>query len=115
MRRPPTARCCPPARPQTFGLTLTSATRASFLIQATALLTPLLATLAGDRPGPRIWAGCTLALGGTLLIAADKAAGGGGGGGAEAAAGLHLGERQRPSSCSRAVRAKRQGAVWRAR
>ncbi len=52
---------------QTLGLQLTSATRASFLIQATVMLTPLLSTLAGYRPGPRVWAACGLALAGTLL------------------------------------------------
>jgi drug/metabolite transporter (DMT)-like permease len=76
---------------QTVGLQLTGATRASFLVQLSVLLTPLLATLAGDRPSGRVWAGCAMALGGTLLIAADKAAGGGGAGVAQAA-GLHLGE-----------------------
>ncbi len=101
---PPTPRCFlhlhpslaltsgPPAPLlQTFGLQLTSATRASFLIQATALLTPLLATLAGERLGAQVWAGCALALGGTLLIASDTA-GGGAASGASAAAGFHLGQ-----------------------
>lgn len=73
---------------QTFGLQLTSATRAGFLIQATALLTPLLATLGGERLGGRVWAGCGLALGGTLLIVADRVEGGKA---AADAAGLALG------------------------
>ncbi|EFN58928.1 hypothetical protein CHLNCDRAFT_50471 [Chlorella variabilis] len=58
---------------QTLGLQLTSATRASFLIQATVMLTPLLSTLAGYRPGPRVWGACGLALAGTLLVTADEA------------------------------------------
>jgi len=37
---------CPPM--QTVGLQLTTATRAGFLIQATALLTPLLASFTGE-------------------------------------------------------------------
>ncbi len=58
---------------QTFGLQLTGATRASFLIQAKSLFTPLLAALAGFAPSSRVRLGCGLALGGALLIAADKA------------------------------------------
>ncbi|KAL4853539.1 hypothetical protein ACK3TF_005470 [Chlorella vulgaris] len=57
---------------QTLGLQLTSATRASFLIQATVMLTPLFSMLAGYRPGPRVWAACGLALAGTLLVTADE-------------------------------------------
>ncbi len=38
-----------------LGLEFTTATRAAFLIQATALLTPLLASLSGDRPGRAVW------------------------------------------------------------
>lgn len=40
---------------QALGLEFTTATRAAFLIQATALLTPLLASLSGDRPGRAVW------------------------------------------------------------
>lgn len=49
------------------------ATRASFLVQATVLLTPLLSTLVGYRPGRRVWAACGMALLGCLLITADEA------------------------------------------
>ncbi len=40
---------------QALGLEFTTATRAAFLIQATALLTPLLASLSGERPGRAVW------------------------------------------------------------
>lgn len=59
---------------QTAGLQLTTATRAGFLIQATALITPLLASLAGDKPSRNVWAGCIIALAGCLLIASDESA-----------------------------------------
>ena len=39
----------------------------------TALLTPTLATLAGDKPGKSVWLGCTVALAGTLMLSLDKA------------------------------------------
>lgn len=67
------------------------ATRASFLVQATVLLTPLLSLAAGYRPGRRTWGACALALAGCLLITADEAAAEGGAA-ALAGAGLHLGE-----------------------
>ncbi|KAK9824226.1 hypothetical protein WJX72_008663 [[Myrmecia] bisecta] len=57
---------------QAVGLEHTTATRSAFLIQATALLTPLLATLGGERPTRNVWIGCCIALMGTLLITADK-------------------------------------------
>lgn len=53
---------------------MVGATRASFLVQATVLLTPLLSLAAGYRPGRRTWAACALALAGCLLITADEAA-----------------------------------------
>ncbi|KAL4445384.1 hypothetical protein ABPG77_011209 [Micractinium sp. CCAP 211/92] len=59
---------------QTLGLQLTTATRAGFLIQATALLTPLLASFAGDKPSRNVWVGCIVALAGCLAIAADASA-----------------------------------------
>lgn len=67
---------------QSFGLQLTSATKAGFLIASTSLLTPTLATLLGDRPSRGAWAGSAIALAGTLLIAADRAAPDAGGAGA---------------------------------
>ena len=77
---------------QTLGLQLVGATRASFLVQATVLLTPLLSTLAGYRPGRRVWAACGMALFGCLLITADEATAEASSGASLAAAGLHLGE-----------------------
>jgi drug/metabolite transporter (DMT)-like permease len=65
---------CPAPTMQTLGLQLTTATRASFLIQATALLTPLLASLAGQKPSRNVWLGCLVALAGCLFIAADNTA-----------------------------------------
>lgn len=60
-----------PSYPQAVGLQLTPATRAGFLIQLTAVLTPLLASLAGDKLAPRVWAAALMALAGTCLIALD--------------------------------------------
>lgn len=59
---------------QAIGLENTTATRGAFLIQATALLTPLLATLAGESLGSRLWVGCLVALLGSILIALDHPA-----------------------------------------
>jgi drug/metabolite transporter (DMT)-like permease len=59
---------------QTVGLQLTTATRAGFLIQATALLTPLLASFSGQKPSRNVWIGCMIALAGCLCIAADASA-----------------------------------------
>jgi drug/metabolite transporter (DMT)-like permease len=56
------------------GLQLTTATRAGFLIQATALLTPLLASFSGQKPSRNVWIGCMIALAGCLCIAADASA-----------------------------------------
>ena len=53
---------------------MTTATRASFLIQATALLTPLLASFTGEKPSRNVWMGCLVALAGCLFIAADSVA-----------------------------------------
>ena len=59
---------------QTLGLQLTTATRAGFLIQSTALLTPLLASFTGEKPRRNVWIGCIVALVGCLCIAADESA-----------------------------------------
>ena len=85
-----------------MGLQLTGATRASFLIQATLMLTPLLSTLAGYRPARRVWAGCGLALAGTLLITADEAGGSAGQGLPWDGAGLALGEQPRQGAAGTA-------------
>lgn len=42
-------------------------------LQATAILTPLLAALSGEWPSRNVWLGCVLALGSTLLITLDSA------------------------------------------
>lgn len=86
----PLPRCHPPLL-QTLGLQMTGATRASFLIQATLILTPLLSLAAGYRPRRRVWAGCGLALAGALLITAEEAGAASGFGGA----GSLLGEEHR--------------------
>ncbi|GFH32955.1 EamA domain-containing protein, partial [Haematococcus lacustris] len=52
---------------QAVGLQLTSATRAGFLVQLTAVLVPLLSALAGVPISPRIWAAALMALAGTCL------------------------------------------------
>lgn len=83
---PPLPRSLP--SPQTVGLQLVGATRASFLVQATVLITPLLSLAAGYRPGKRVWGACAMALAGCLLITADKAEAGA----AVATGGFHLGE-----------------------
>ena len=57
---------------QTWGLSLTSATRSAFLIQATAVWTPLLASAFGMAPSPLRWASSFIALISTLLVAFDK-------------------------------------------
>ncbi|KAJ9520956.1 hypothetical protein QJQ45_014158 [Haematococcus lacustris] len=58
---------------QAVGLQLTSATRAGFLVQLTAVLVPLLSALAGVPISPRIWAAALMALAGTCLVALDGA------------------------------------------
>ncbi|CAL8460827.1 g358 [Coccomyxa elongata] len=58
---------------QALGLEITSATRASFLIQLTALLTPALAMAAGEKPAKSVWFGCLFAMAGTILLTLDNA------------------------------------------
>ncbi|CAL5219340.1 g1154 [Coccomyxa viridis] len=58
---------------QALGLEHTSATRASFLIQVTSLVTPTLSSLAGERPGRLVWLGCAVAMAGTVLLTLDHA------------------------------------------
>ncbi|BDA41739.1 hypothetical protein COCOBI_02-5320 [Coccomyxa sp. Obi] len=58
---------------QALGLEITSATRASFLIQLTALLTPTLAMAAGEKPAKSVWLGCVFAMAGTILLNLDNA------------------------------------------
>lgn len=70
---------------QSFGLQLTSATKAGFLIASTSLFTPLLSAALGEQPRAATWAGSVIALAGTMLIAADKAAADAGAAGGAAA------------------------------
>lgn len=56
------------------GLSRTSATEAAFVVCATGLLTPLYASLAGERQGSRVWGGCGVALLGAMALSLDKAA-----------------------------------------
>ena len=77
---PPSPSCPPSSRNfgatavQTLGLQLTTATHAAFLIQLTSLFTPVMASVAGERPSRTVWFACVVALAGCLLIAADKVA-----------------------------------------
>jgi drug/metabolite transporter (DMT)-like permease len=57
---------------QTEGIATSGAIRASFLIQATALWTPLLSTLFGDRPNNWQWAGSILALCSACIVTLDQ-------------------------------------------
>eukprot|EP01026_Neomeris_dumetosa_P065569 TRINITY_DN6296_c0_g1_i1.p1 TRINITY_DN6296_c0_g1~~TRINITY_DN6296_c0_g1_i1.p1 ORF type:complete len:467 (-),score=47.37 TRINITY_DN6296_c0_g1_i1:288-1619(-) len=61
---------------QTMGLQFTTATRAAFLIQATAIFTPTLSKIVGDRLGPNVLIACLMALSGTILLSIDKVMGG---------------------------------------
>lgn len=63
------------------GLLFSLAARASFLTQTSVVMTPLVSALAGERIGPSVWCGCSLALLGLFLISTsggddDGAAGG---------------------------------------
>jgi drug/metabolite transporter (DMT)-like permease len=57
---------------QTEGIASSGAIRASFLIQATALWTPVLSTLFGDRPSNWQWAGSILALCSACIVTLDQ-------------------------------------------
>ncbi|KAL0024507.1 hypothetical protein WJX77_010938 [Trebouxia sp. C0004] len=59
---------------QALGLQYTTATRGAFLIQATSLLTPVMATLAGEKTSRGVWLGCCCTLTGTVLITLDHSA-----------------------------------------
>ncbi|KAG2442627.1 hypothetical protein HXX76_002712 [Chlamydomonas incerta] len=74
-----------------WGYQRISATRAAFLMQATALITPLLVVAGGGRVGPLVWLACGAGAAGGAMVALDQvqqagaaaaaAAGGGDGGG----------------------------------
>eukprot|EP00899_Mesostigma_viride_P028004 jgi/Mesvir1/8389/Mv12634-RA.1 len=59
---------------QTWGLGLTSAVRASFLIQTCSVLVPAMASLGGQHVSPRIWVSCLLAFAGVLVMSASQSA-----------------------------------------
>eukprot|EP00192_Tetraselmis_astigmatica_P004521 CAMPEP_0117660632 /NCGR_PEP_ID=MMETSP0804-20121206/7070_1 /TAXON_ID=1074897 /ORGANISM="Tetraselmis astigmatica, Strain CCMP880" /LENGTH=436 /DNA_ID=CAMNT_0005467371 /DNA_START=375 /DNA_END=1685 /DNA_ORIENTATION=- len=56
---------------QAIGLEYTTATRAAFIIQSTALFTPLISSLAGETLTTNTWSGCLIAMMGTLLVTAE--------------------------------------------
>ena len=58
---------------QTWGLSLSSATRSAFLVQATALWTPLLSAAFGMVPSPLLWLSSFIALGSTAFVTLDQA------------------------------------------
>lgn len=57
-------------------LQLSGAIRAAFLIQATALWTPILSSIFGDKPSKWQWIGSCIALGSSILVTLDQKAGG---------------------------------------
>jgi drug/metabolite transporter (DMT)-like permease len=57
---------------QTFALSNTSATRGAFLIQASIIFTPLLATLFGPPPSRAAWIACCTALVAAILVTQDS-------------------------------------------
>jgi drug/metabolite transporter (DMT)-like permease len=68
-----------PSRPlalaqQATALQHTSATKAGFIVQLTAVLVPLLAAAAGTPVPRRVWGAAGLALAGTTAIAVDRTA-----------------------------------------
>lgn len=69
-----TAPPAPPCRPAQ----VTGATRSAFLIQASALFTPMLAAVGGQRLTTNAWLGSALGLAGTLAVVGDTTQGGAG-------------------------------------
>ncbi|KAL6771152.1 hypothetical protein ACKKBF_B34145 [Auxenochlorella protothecoides x Auxenochlorella symbiontica] len=63
---------------QAWGLEVTGATRSAFLIQASALFTPMLAAVGGQRLTTNAWLGSALGLAGTLAVVGDTTQGGAG-------------------------------------
>jgi drug/metabolite transporter (DMT)-like permease len=57
---------------QTEGISMSGAIRAGFLIQATALWTPMLSSAFGERPSSWQWAGSLLALSSALIVTLDQ-------------------------------------------
>lgn len=55
----------------TLGCTQVTAVTAAFLLQATNVITPCLACLAGDRVKLRVWLGTAIVMMGTILIFLD--------------------------------------------
>eukprot|EP00892_Ulva_mutabilis_P008987 jgi/Ulvmu1/6460/UM003_0091.1 len=56
----------------TLGCTQVAAVTAAFLLQATNIITPCVASLAGDQISFRIWLGTAAVTGGTVLIFMDR-------------------------------------------
>jgi len=63
---------------QTWGLSLSSATRAAFLVQATALWTPILSVAFGMYPTRILWISSFVALASTVFVTMDSPTSGGG-------------------------------------
>lgn len=57
---------------QAVGLETTTATRGAFLIQTTALFTPLIAGLTGSEVSATVWLATLLGAGGTALFTASS-------------------------------------------
>ena len=55
-----------------WGYQRISATRAAFLMQATALITPLLVVAGGGRVGPLVWLACAAGAAGGGMVALDQ-------------------------------------------
>lgn len=56
----------------TLGCTQVAAVTAAFLLQATNIITPCLAFLAGDQVSHRVWLGTVVVTSGTVLIFFDR-------------------------------------------
>lgn len=65
---------------QTWGLSTSSATRAAFLVQATALWTPMLSAAFGMFPSRILWISSFVALASTVFVTMDSPSKGVGGG-----------------------------------
>lgn len=57
---------------QAVGLETTTATKGAFLMQTTALFTPLIAGITGSEVGATVWLATVLGAGGTALFTATS-------------------------------------------
>lgn len=55
-----------------IGFQYTAAGRGAFLIRLSAIFTPLVAVVAGEKVVPLVWGGCVAALGGGILLGASN-------------------------------------------